>query len=69
MLRAGWKDTPLLQRGIWVGALIVLIAGFGLYLRIYLRITMVENAEVVGPIRADASEYYLTAYNLAKNGV
>ena len=43
----------------------MLIAGLGLYLRI----TMVENSEVVGPIRADASEYYLTAYNLAKNGV
>jgi hypothetical protein len=65
MLGAGWKDRPLLQRGIWIGALIALIAGLGLYLRI----TMVENSEVIGPIRADASEYYLTAYNLAKNGI
>jgi hypothetical protein len=68
MLRAGWKDTPLLQRGNWISVLIVLIvliAAFGLHLRI----AMVGNSEVVGPLRADASEYYLTAYNLAKNGV
>jgi hypothetical protein len=65
MLRAGSKNMPLLQRGILIGASIVMIAAFGLYLRI----TMVENSEVVGPIRADASEYYLTAYNLANNGV
>jgi hypothetical protein len=48
-----------------IGALIVLIAAFG----VYLRIGMVESSEVVGPIRAEASEYYLLAYNLAKNGV
>jgi hypothetical protein len=65
MLRGGLKARPLLRRGIWILALIVLIAALGLHLRI----TMVENSDVVGPIRADASEYYLTAYNLAKNGV
>jgi hypothetical protein len=65
MLRAGSKNTPLLWRRILIGALTVLIAAVGFYLRI----TMVENSEVVGPLRADASEYYLTAYNLAKNGV
>jgi hypothetical protein len=65
MLRAGWKDRPLLLRKFSVGASIVLIAALGLYLRI----AIVENSEVVGPIRADASEYYLTAYNLARNGV
>jgi hypothetical protein len=64
MLRAGSKNTPLLKR-VLIGASIALIAAFGAFLRI----TMVENTEVVGPIRADASEYYLTAYNLAKNGV
>jgi hypothetical protein len=34
ILRAGSKNTPLLQRRILIGALIVLIAAFGLYLRI-----------------------------------
>jgi hypothetical protein len=42
---------------MWIGALIVLIAPFGFYLRV----TMVENSKVVGPVRADASGYYLTA--------
>jgi hypothetical protein len=65
MLRAGSKITPSLMGTVLIGALVVLIAVFGFYLRI----TVVENSEVVGPLRADASEYYLTAYNLAKNGV
>jgi hypothetical protein len=50
---AGLKYGPSLQRGIWIGALIALIAGVAHYLRI----TMVENSEVVGPLRAVASEY------------
>jgi hypothetical protein len=65
VLRAGSKNTPSLQRRILIGASIVLIAAF----RLCLRITMVENSEVAGPIRADASEYYLIAYNLANEGV
>ena len=45
--------------------MILVVAGFGFYLRL----TMVADTEVVGPLRADASEYYLSAYNLTKNGV
>jgi hypothetical protein len=37
MLCAGSKNTPLLQRRILIGALIVLIAAFGLYLLTVLR--------------------------------
>jgi 4-amino-4-deoxy-L-arabinose transferase-like glycosyltransferase len=59
------KDSDLQKRGIWIAALILLIAGFGLYLRI----VMVHDTAVDGPLRADASEYYLSAYNLTKNGV
>ncbi len=52
-------------RRVWIGALILVIAGFGFYLRV----TVVADTEVVGPLRADASEYYLSAYNLTKNGI
>ncbi len=52
-------------RRVWIAAIILVIAGLGFYLRV----TMVADAEVVGPLRADASEYYLSAYNLTKNGV
>jgi len=50
---------------VWIAAMILVVAGFGFYLRL----TMVADTEVVGPLRADASEYYLSAYNLTKNGV
>jgi hypothetical protein len=47
----------------WIG--ILLIAG----LRFYLRCAAILETEIDHPIRADAAQYYITAYNLAKNGV
>ena len=47
----------------WIG--ILLIAGLGFYLRF----VAVTETEIDHPIRADAAQYYVTAYNLAKNGV
>lgn len=43
------------------GLLIIAIAG-------YLRLTVVQGTEVDNPIRADAREYYLSAYNLVHHG-
>lgn len=59
------KGNHLRRCGIWICAIILVIASFGFYLRCL----VVYDTEVDHPIRADAAEYYLTAYNLAKNGV
>lgn len=44
------------------GLLIVAIAG-------YLRLTIVQGTEVDNPIRADARDYYMSAYNLVHHGI
>ncbi len=48
---------------MWVTILLLAIVGG------VLRGVAVEQTEIDHPIRADAAEYYLSAYNLAKNGV
>ena len=48
---------------MWATILLLAIVGG------VLRGVAVERTEIDQPIRADAAEYYLSAYNLAKNGV
>jgi len=50
---------------LWMWATILLLAIVGGVLRG----VAVEQTEIDHPIRADAAEYYLSAYNLTKNGV
>jgi hypothetical protein len=50
---------------LWLWATILLLAIVGGVLRGI----AIEQTEIDHPIRADAAEYYLSAYNLAKNGV
>jgi hypothetical protein len=54
---------PRLPLWLWATILLLAIAGG------VLRGVAVEQTEIDHPIRADAAEYYLSAYNLAKNGV
>ena len=52
-----------LPRWFWVGLLLVVLIGAGL------RLVAVRDTVVDHPIRNDAAEYYLSAYNLTHNGV
>lgn len=47
----------------------ILIASAIVAVAAYLRIVMVEETEVLAPIRADAREYYNYAYNLKSKGI
>jgi hypothetical protein len=60
------KNISSVAMGHLISALIIIgVFTFGLYLRI----EMTDKTVVYKPIRADAQEYYLYAYNLAKYGV
>jgi hypothetical protein len=53
-IRLLWKIIAIVFLGV--------IAG-------YFRVTVVEETRIEHPIRADALEYYMSAYNLAHNGI